>query len=277
MIWWYASTRHDLAIGPFARNWLRSSQIDRLLIVLIYGMAWWIFWGLVAVLTRSAVLFFITGLVPWLVWTLDAVIDRYHTRGDLNNLMAIEDRVVLATRAEYIGGHPDLPHGRFAYLTIEGSQQNPLLTISFPKQVRNTSDGTTALGYDCFNIPLLDIGKTSEKADSVESMTGTLLASLQEKPGKLFSQERVTLKVEYQGEAGRKHIVELTNFLRGSDEVRNWRNYLVCAQAEADTGYKPYGPWASLKPEIPSAEVTPSDPTGNGSKMRPARRAFERR
>lgn len=291
MVWWYASTRHLLAISPWVRMLLRSSFIDKCIHTLIWGMLWWIPLGFVSLATRNADLFFIVGWAPWGLLLLEIAIDRNHTNSDIQNLMAGDD-VVLATRAEYIGGHPQLPHGRFAYLSICGSQENPLLRVTFPGLRREevtrpsaSQDGSTpgtikmvvtTREDNFFDIPLLDISKTMPKYETVESLAGTLLASLSEKPGKMFSEERVTLNVDYQGAGGRKHRVEFTSFFRGNDEIRNWRNYLVCAQAEADTGVKPFEPWKSLKKTTPPEEPN-DDSSGNGSKVQPARRAFKRR
>jgi hypothetical protein len=189
---------------------------------------------------------------------------------------------VLATRAEYIGGHPQLPHGRFVYLKISGTRENPILTIVFP--------GNELVPEETFDIPLLDLDKMDEKREEAESLTGSILASVSEKPGKMLAGERATLTVRYQGPGGRKHLVELSSFYHGNDEIRNWRNYLVCAQAEADTGVKPREPWTSLQPEpvlagtVPLGEVShdgsgngTGNGTGNGHKDRQASSAFDRR
>ncbi|MGB2713696.1 MAG: hypothetical protein WBC51_05925, partial [Vicinamibacterales bacterium] len=239
--------------------------LDRLFYVLLFGMPWWIIWFLLGAAADSVATILFFGSVPWLFLVLDTIIDSSHTNGDLRGLMAGDD-VVLATRAEYVGGHPELPHGRFAYLTIRGDRENPMLTLTFPEQ---SGPGRT------FDVPLLDIGKTKPEATKEEGLADSILASLSEKPGRLF-RERVTLVVDYQGPGGRKHKVELTSFFRGNDEIRNWRNYLVCAQAEADTGVTPYGPWKSLRP-VPATEEAPDDASRDGSKLQPARRAFERR
>ena len=269
MVWWFTSTRHDLAIKAWTRTWLRASLPDRFIQTLFMGLPWWMFWAGVSLITQSEGPLLIFGPVPWLFWIADAVTDHFHTNGDLTNLMT-QDDVVLATRAEYVGGHPELPHGRFAYLVLRGDRQNPMLTLSFPGQ--NDHE-------DSFDIPLLDIAKTTPASETEESLAGQLLASLSEKPGKMFASERVTLNVDYQGAGGRKHNVELTSFFQGNDEIRNWRNYLVCAQAEADTGVTPFGPWKSLREAEAQQEeeATSHDGTGDGNKVQPTRRAFERR
>ena len=267
MIWWLTSTRHGLAISTWIRAWLRASFTDRLLQALPIAIAWWVALGVVSIIKEDPNPFLYTVWIPAAAWILDSMVDNYRTNNDINNFMKQPD-VVLATRAEYIGGHPRLPHGRFAYLVLRGSRENPMLTITFPKARRES---------DSFDVPLLDIAKTTETADSSESPTGSLLATLTDKPGKLFAEGRVTLNVQYQGPGGRKHIVEVANFFRGNDEVRNWRNYLVCAQAEADTGVTPLGPWRSLESEPPEAEEVQDAAAGDGGKVSPSRRAFDRR
>jgi hypothetical protein len=278
MIWWFTAKNHEASISPWVRNWLRSSMINRLLALAPLAVGWWIFWGFIAALAKSSGLFGFMAIVPFGFWLLDGFIDARITSGEIKKLMTRDD-VVLATRAEYIGGHPRLPHGRFAYLTLAGSRENPALTLLFP--------GGDPKYDELFEVPLLDIDKHDAKTEDGESPAAELLASLSEKPGKMFAEERVTLNVRYQGLAGRKHIVELSSFYHGGDEVRNWRNYLVCAQAEADTGITPRQPWKSLQSAIlantvPLEEVSighGSNGTGNGSKTEgsPARSAFDRR
>jgi hypothetical protein len=275
MIWWLTARSHEASISPWVRNWIRSSMLNRLFALFPLAVAWWLFWGLIAALAKNSGLFGFMAMVPLGFWLLDGFVDQRLTSGQIKRLM-IRDDVVLATRAEYVGGHPRLPHGRFAYLTLAGSRENPVLTLLFPGNEPTTDE--------LFEVPLLDIDKHDSKTEEAESPAGELLATLSEKPGKMFAEERVILNVRYQGLAGRKHIVELSSFYHGGDEVRNWRNYLVCAQAEADTGVTPRLPWKSLRSGIiattvPLEEVSAGDGngTGNGSKEQPSRRAFERR
>jgi hypothetical protein len=252
-------------------------MINRLFALFPLAVAWWLFWGFIAALSKSSGLFGFMAMVPFGFWLLDGFVDARVTSGQIKKLMTRDD-VVLATRAEYTGGHPQLPHGRFAYLTLAGTRENPALTLLFPGNEPTTHD-------ELFEVPLLDVDKHDSKTDEAESPAGELLASLSEKPAKMFAEERVTLNVRYQGLGGRKHIVELTSFYHGGDEVRNWRNYLVCAQAEADTGVTPRLPWKSLRSGIiattlPLEEVSAGhdgNGTGNGSKERSSRSAFDRR
>ncbi len=285
MVWLLTKASHNASIGGWVRQWLSGSATDRFIQISTPGIVWAIVWGALAYSGDSDTLFLAVGLAPWYFWALDAVVDHLHTNGELSKLMSRDD-VVLATRAEYVGGHPLLPHGRFAYVAICGSKANPALRIIFPG-LQGTTDadlmtdealaGRPASVRDdhYFDIPLLDFEKTEPKSEREQSLAETLLASIDERAGGLFKSERVTLNVDYHGLGGRKHRVELTSFFRGNDEIRNWRNYLVCAQAEADTGIKPFGPWKSLKsaPE----EVISHAPSGDGSKVPAARRAFDRR
>ena len=98
--------------------------------------------------------------------------------------------------------------------------------------------------------------KTTEKKEKDGSETtlsvGTSFLTFR---AKLLG-ERAVLNVEYVAQAGRKQRVEFANFLAGNGEVQTWRNYIVCIQAEADTGEKPYGPWKSL----PSRTKAPEKP-----------------
>lgn len=278
MVWWFTARSHMSSISAPVRNWLRASGLDKFILFLPLTAAVIIVGEIFAYLVKSDELAVIAFIAPFSFWAIDAVMDQRVTGGDIKKMMARDD-VVLATRAEYIGGHPRLPHGRFVYLTLSGTRENPILTMVFP--------GNDEIPEETYEVPLLDLDKTEAKSETAESLAGSILASISEKPGKMFAGERVTLSVKYQGSGGRKHLVELSSFFHGNDEVRNWRNYLVCAQAEADTGVEPRQPWKSLKSEgplagtIPLEEVThhvnSGNGTGNGSKERQASSAFDRR
>jgi len=280
MVWWLTARTHMSSISGPVRNWLRSSGLDKFILFLPITVAVIIVGEIFAYLVKSDVLAVVAFIAPFSFWAIDAVLDQRVTGGDINKMMARDD-VVLATRAEYVGGHPRLPHGRFVYLTLSGTRENPILTMVFP--------GNETIAEEIFDIPLLDLDKAESKSETAESLAGSLFASISEKPGKMFAGERVVLNVKYQGPGGRKHLVELSSFFHGNDEVRNWRNYLVCAQAEADTGVEPRQPWKSLKSEGPLAGTVPLEEvahhvngvngngTGNGSKEREASSAFDRR
>jgi hypothetical protein len=288
MIWWFTSTRHDLAIKPWVRQWLGGTMLDRWLQITIPGSVWAGFWfffiAIVAAGNKHGILsgflffLFLIATLPWWFWIVDAIVDHFHVQADLLRYTTSDD-VVMATRCEYQGGHPELPHGRFAYLLLEGTREDPNVTIGFPAAEKAT--------IDHFTMPLLDLVSMKESSRQHDSPVGEAVSniigemssktSLKEAAGKLLRPERVTLAVQYQGAASRKHEVELTNFFNGNGETRNWRNYLICAQAEADTGVVPFGPWKSLKPGLPAVQEVASDGSGNG-RERPVRRsAFARR
>ena len=175
--------------------------------------------------------------VLWIAWIADSIMDRKITRDDIKALMSYRN-TVLATRGEYIGGHPELPHGRFVYLTLGGVMENPQLNIVLP-QAEGRPD-------DIFTMPILDLQKTTQQVGKTgdEATVNVTLASVTFRAK--FLGEQATLNTEYIGQAGRKQVVEITRFLFGNSEIQTWRNYIVCIQAEADTGKPPYGPWKSL-------------------------------
>jgi hypothetical protein len=281
MIWWFTSTRHDLAIKSWVREWLGGTMLDRWLQMAVPGVVWAGFWAFVGSRgsnASSGSIFILIASLPWWLWIADMIVDHFHVQGDLEKY-AVADDVIMATRCEYQGGHPQLPHGRFAYLLLEGTREDPNLTLGFPAQTAETPDH--------FTMPLLDFATTSESSKQHESPMGDAVAnmigevsmntSLKEAAGKFLRPERVTMIVQYQGAAGRKHEVEVTNFFHGNGETRNWRNHMICAQAEADTGVVPFGPWKSLKPGLQTVEEVPSDFARDG-RERPVRRsAFVRR
>src|SRR5258708_291600 len=148
-------------------------MINRLFALAPLAIGWWIFWAFVAALAKSSGLFGFMAIVPFGFWLLDGFVDARVTSGQIKTLMTRKD-VVLATRAEYIGGHPRLPHGRFAYLTLAGSRENPALTLLFP--------GEDPKYDELFEVPLLDIDKHDAKTEEAESPAAELLAVLSEKP-----------------------------------------------------------------------------------------------
>jgi hypothetical protein len=208
MVWLLTKAFHTRSINGWVRQWLKGSSTDRLIQASLPGIGWAFLWGIIGFAGNAEVLFFTIGLAPWYFWALDAVVDYLHTNGGLNRLMARDD-IVLATRAECVGGHPMLPHGRFAYVVLAGNRQNPSLTILYPGQENDEK----------FEIPLLDISELSPKSEHEESLTQQvfepLLAKLTERPGRLFSPERVTLNVGYRGLGGRVHMVETHELLQG--------------------------------------------------------------
>jgi hypothetical protein len=273
MVWWFTATRHNLAITPWVRAWVKGSFIDRFfLTAFTIGVPWWFFWFAISLASGNFGILLVLGWLPWLFWLLDAAVDYLHTNGDLDRFMR-RTSVALATRAEYVGGHPRLPHGRFVYLLLRGILERPVLTLSLPHPLGEPDD---------FDIPLLDIKEMSpDRGQGRPSITESVIASLpkdvKESLGSAFAVEDVALKVSYQGLGGRAHTVQLASFFRGTNEIHNWCNYLICAQAQADTGAEPFGPWKTLQPAPRREEVMVDDASWDGSKVRPIRRAFERR
>jgi len=96
-----------------------------------------------------------------------------------------------------------------------------------------------------FDIPLLDMTGKVSGIDDKFGKPGILKFSLTSASTLIWKGYRAFLNIEYMF-AGRKYNVELSSFLKGNNEVQQWKNYLTCAQAEADTGEMPYGPWKSL-------------------------------
>jgi hypothetical protein len=258
MIWRRTASNHAAAIGSFARQWLGGTMLDRLIPVTIVGFFWFGFWGLLGILSQDGGIFLfclLIGLTPWSLWLLDARLDAQQVETDIA-AFALEG-AILATRCEYLGGHPQLPHGRFAYLLLEGTQQNPNLTLVFPTGA--LAKGTTPpAGSERFILPILDLKKMKPEQGSDASPAADIAAVINKDVGRFLRPERLTLVIDFDGPGGRTHKVELTNFFQGNNEIRNWRNYLVCAQAQADTGITPHAPWVSLPPE-------PDEPTPTSS------------
>jgi len=184
--------------------------------------------------------------LAWIFWLADSAIEKWAVNNDLKTLTA-SPNVVLATRGEYIGGHPKLPHGRFVYLSLSGVLENPNLTIVLPGE-------HSALGK-AFPMPVLDLHKTTERAVQSGPELGAVLVNIVFHT-KLGGRQQALLDIDYIGQAGRKQRVQIGEFWGGNGEIQMWRNYTICIQAEADTGEKPYGPWNSL----PSRPGTPAKP-----------------
>jgi hypothetical protein len=168
-------------------------------------------------------IFFIVDLI----W--DVIVTRAVLRG-----FAAKPDVILSTRGEYVGGHPELPDSRFIYLKIGGKRKSPNMSLVLP-----------GLQGKEFNIPLIDITSTKSGIDEKFGQPGGFNIWLTSITPSIWKGHRSVLNVEYTN-AGRKYLVETGSFLRGNDEVQKWKNYLTCSQAEADTDVKPYGQWKSL-------------------------------
>lgn len=286
MLWFITKWNHRLSTGRMVRWWLRATILDRVIMVIVAGLfhmaitffavfLWLLNWGIRALLdsavsgalskyigekavdSGSAIL----GLLNFTSWTIivfeviltiavwafsvffiiDLIWDFFVTRVELRNYSSKED-IILATRGEYIGGHPNLPHARFVYLIISGTQKNPYLGIILP----------TISQRNEFKIPLIDIAGTKSSIDDKFGKPGIFNISLTSITPSIWKGYRSVIIIEYTS-TGRKYLVELGSFLRGNDEVQMWKNYLTCAQAEADTGKKPFGYWKSL-PETEQKE-----------------------
>jgi hypothetical protein len=177
---------------------------------------------------------FLFYMVPIAV-VLDDIVDRRMTRADIKAMMSARD-VILATRGEYMGGHPRLPHGRFVYLALSGTLEDPQLEIVLPQ----------VSGKKTFSLPVLEVQKTGERREETgEEFTSSFMLANVTFREKIVG-ERAVLQIEYIGEMGREHVVEFQYFLFGDGEVQDWRNHIVCLQAQSETGKTPYGPWRTL-------------------------------
>lgn len=192
---------------------------------------------------NSAIIIFFEVIFTLAVWAfsiffvIDIIWDFIITRRDLRNFTA-KNNVILATRGEYVGGHPILPHARFVYLVISGTQQSPYVGIILP-------------GFEpvIYKIPLIDITDTKSGIDEKFGKPASIFNfSLTSITPSMWKGSRSSINIEY-ALTGRKYVVEIGSFIRGNDEVQMWKNYLTCAGAEADTGKKPYGHWKSLPEE----------------------------
>jgi len=285
MIWRRSATNHLAAIGGFPRQWLGWGMLDRLIPVTFLGWLWVVLVGFLGLASQNINVllfcFFILGPIPWLLWLLDAVMDGSQVKQDIASLA--RDGAILATRCEYLGGHPQLPHGRFIYLTLEGTKQNPSLAIVLPTVLQS---GLASMSAERFILPVLDLGKMKPEKGSDASPAADLATAINASAGRMLRPERLTFVVDYDGEGGRKHKVEFTNFFNGNNEIRNWQNYLVCAQAQADSGIEPHKPWMAL-PDDPTPrsdllattkELEAVDGiSGNGHEERKPSSAFTRR
>ena len=188
----------------------------------------------VAVFFEFIFLIVVFGLSVFFI--IDLIWDFLNTRKDLANIASKED-VILATRGEYVGGHPTLPHARFVYLVISGTQQSPYVGIILP-----------SFEPVVYKIPLIDITNTKSGIDEKFGKPSVFNFSLTSITPSMWKGSRTSINIEY-ALTGRKYIVEIGSFIRGNDEVQMWKNYLTCTGAEADTGKKPYGQWKSLPEE----------------------------
>jgi len=257
MIWWLTKSNHELAINSWVRAWLRAGALTRLVVLLCFTAVLGVLsstlgLGASMLMRRNELwdgflaVFGVVTQLAWVFWLADSAIEKWVVNNDLKTLTA-SPNVVLATRGEYIGGHPKLPHGRFVYLSLSGVLENPNLTIVLPGE-------HSALGK-AFPMPVLDLHKTTARAVQSGPELGAVLVNIVFHT-KFGGRQQALLDIDYIGQAGRKQRVQIGEFWGGNGEIQMWRNYIVCIQAEADTGEKPYGPWNSL----PSRSGTPAKP-----------------
>ncbi len=287
MLWSLTKWNHKLSSNRLVRWWLRMTVLDRFIMVItvniiyviasFFAFSFWLVNFLAHMLIEgavsgplanylgeevvsggsfilgfmnfnSAIIIFFEVIFTIAVWAftiffvIDIIWDFIATRRDLRSFTA-KNNVILATRGEYVGGYPQLPHSRFVYLVISGIQKNPHLGIILPGSQNKE-----------FRVPLLDVTDTkSGTDDKFGKPAGILNISLTGITPSIWKGHRAILSVEYTS-AGRKYQIELGSFLRGNDEVQQWKNFLTSTQSEADTGKVPYGPWKSLPKEKESKE-----------------------
>lgn len=274
MIWWLTKLNHEVCIHPLARRWLRLGGLGKLFIVIgvsiLPGMILGFETERFFPASNPVNIFMITVFGFILLWIVEVIVDFAGTRSDLDDLSADG---VLSTRGEYIGGHPHLPHGRFVYLTLSGTRENPQLEVVLLQASRSQP-------VLVFSIPLLDVQEASERRE----LTNADLAMGQAMANSLANvsfrskgmRQQAFLNVNYVGAGGRKHVVEFGNFLFGDEEIQNWRNYIVCIQAEADTGEQPYGPWNSLPEEDEQADEGTNQEQGGENLLDPSLEGSDR-
>ena len=247
MIYRTTSSNHERAIGALAIFW--SSHL-LLRILLLPAAAFVGFWGMIIIVASAA-----TGhsgfILPALVFValaalfaLDVIVECRTVNHDIDQY---GDKATQVSRALYLGGHPDLPDPRYVYFRLAGFGDNPEVSITFPFREFDY----TFVSED-YPMPLLDLILMREGQDELHDA----LASIVDAQSGVVRRRQPTLKVRFTGPTGRPHEVELTNFYSGAGELRRWRNYLVCAQSEAETGEPPRGPWRSL-PANPAPTSTP--------------------
>lgn len=250
MIWNWTCARHEWAIKSLVRAWLGTGLIGRILIVLGVCFLLFIIWIINAVLSFLSqiarnipfafLLAFIARISGFLLLILPplTIIDAFRewlvTRRAIATLRSQPD-VSAATRAEYLGGHAKLPHGRFVYLTLNGTLQDPYLSVVLPQEHAPSLS---------FPMPIVEVDIVKRELvgeDTAETAMLTAWGDSGRRPLK-----HSVLRVQYAAAAGRRRVVEFRNFWGSSTELINWRNYITCIQAEADTGEPPYGPWKTL-------------------------------
>jgi len=236
MIWTLTKWSHGASTLRVVRWWLRMTVLDKFFVTM----------GIVILALLASFFVFFSRLGNWLsenlpkaafafliFFIVDLIWDFLATRGDMGFMVERSD-VLLATRCEYIGGHPELPESRFVYLVLGGTRDNPVLSIVFSR-----FEGLK------FYINLIDILETKSAIDDKFGKPSVFNVFTTSITPSIWKGYRSSLNVEYT-KAGRKYKVEFSSFLGGNDEVQMWKNYMTCMVAEADTGITPYGEWKSL-------------------------------
>lgn len=249
MIWTFTKNSHNASTLRVVRWWLRMNTFEKFLISL--GIA------ILSILLSLLVLFsqparwlseFLSkfAIVFFGFFVVDLIWDSIESSIELSDMYERRD-IVLSTRCEYIGGHPELAESRFVYLVLGGTRENPVLSI-----ILNKIDGPK------FFINLIDITDTKSGVDDKFGRPLNFNIFMTSTTPSIWKGSRSVLNVEYTS-AGRKYRVEFSSFLRGNDEVQLWKNYITCMMAEADTGKAPYGDWKSL-PKAKKKAVAKSKP-----------------
>jgi len=165
---------------------------------------------------------FLTGL-PLGIFILEMV----YTRSRIRRLMG-QYHGILATKAHYLGSHPEQPHSRFVYLVLAGTRTKP--------------DVIMVVGRDVFTLPVLEIvgDRPAARAEVPPEVYVHWLFS--------FLGAQANLVIRYAGEAGRVYAVEFSSFWGGAVEAQKWVNFVVSSRYQAETGKDPYQPWKSLPP-----------------------------
>ena len=182
MIWgWIESSHPEWATKGWARWWLRTPLWEKVVLwvlaFVVVGLvyvamgaiqgAFWVGLGRVKVIGWVVRLFLsLLGLfqmITFLLLILALPFTIIDTWIDLSRVGTILEKTaesrgaILATRGEYIGGHPLLPEGRFLYLFLEGTLETPRLSLLVPQgRYRGVKE---------FTVPVLEVERTEERKE----------------------------------------------------------------------------------------------------------------
>lgn len=282
MIWWLSVHNHNFAIDPWVRFYTRRLLARPLFAFLSSALIGVVMGGLFAIGNavdhtspdkQQASLYSFFVSLPWLFMGIDVVFENRLVSRHLKRYRS-DGRVTLATRAEYLGGHPELPHGRFVYVTVDGWRSQPRLSLRLrPGPV--SRDDVPQLRSFRKEIPLRDVERAVDARLHEE-----VAALLQSRPRGLFGSE-LGLEIRYNGPASRRYLVELGHFAEGETGLRQLRNFVVCHQAEAEAAVEPLPPWKKLTEQPPAssepAREVSDGHAGQGPAQQRRRPAFTRR